>query len=118
VAALDTSTFWLNHALVRATVTAWREARGPLADFPGGWLALSPEDAKALGVRTGTTVKVESDTGAVDLAARVDPRTLPGTVGVPMQAWERAGGALGALALDPSLRIPVFRPRAVRVGRA
>ncbi len=118
VASLDTGTFWLNHALVRATVTAWREVRGPLADFPGGWAALAAEDAKALGVRTGTPVRVESDTGAVALTARVDPRTLPGTVGVPMTAWERAGSALGALALDPALRIPVFRPRAVRVVRA
>jgi predicted molibdopterin-dependent oxidoreductase YjgC len=118
VASLDTGTFWLNHALVRATVTAWREVRGPLADFPGGWLGLAADDARALGVRTGTPVRVESDAGAVDLSARVDPRTLPGTVGIPMTAWERVGSALGALALDPSLRIPVFRPRAVRVVRA
>jgi len=118
VAYLDTSTFWLNHALVRATVTAWREARGPLADFPGGWIALAAEDAKAAGVRTGAAVRVESDSGAVELTVRVDPRTLPGTAGIPMSAWERAGSALGALALDPALRIPVFRPRAVRVSRS
>jgi len=116
VAYLDSSTFWLNHALVRATVTAWREARGPLADFPGGWVSLAAEDAKALGVRPGATARVSSDAGAVDLTVRVDGRTLPGTAGLPMTVWERAGSALGALALDPALRIPVFRPRAVRVS--
>jgi predicted molibdopterin-dependent oxidoreductase YjgC len=117
VAALDASTFWGGHALVRATITAWREARGSFADFPDGVVGLAPADAKAAGVRTGARVRLESDSGEVALAARVDPRVLEGTVAVPLRCWEQAGGALGALALDPALRIPVFRPRAVRVAR-
>jgi predicted molibdopterin-dependent oxidoreductase YjgC len=118
LAALDSGTLWQNHALVRATVTAWREARGPLADFPGGWVSLAADDARALGVRTGAAVRLVSDSGALTLAARVDTRILNGTLGIPMSAWERAGEALGALALDPALRIPIFRPRAVRLERA
>ena len=117
VAALDTGTLWNTHALVRATVTARREAWGPQADFPSGYVALSVEDAKALKVRTGGSVKVESDAGRLAASARVDPRVLDGTVLFPMSSWERAGSALGALALDPCLRIPVFRPRAVRLSR-
>ncbi len=117
VAALDSATLWQGHALVRATVTAWRESRGPLADFPGGWVSLAAEDARALGLRTGERVRVSSDAGTVELIARVDPRIMAGTLGIPMSAWERAGEVLGALAVDPALRIPVFRPCAVRLDR-
>jgi hypothetical protein len=42
---------------------------------------------------------------------------LPGTVWISMPGWERCGTRLGALCFDPGLRIPVFRPRAVRVRR-
>jgi len=117
VAALDASTLWCGHALVQATITARREAWGPRADFPDGWVSLCAADAKALGVRSGWTVRVESDGGAVQLAVRIDGRTAEGTVGIPMSCWERAGTVLGALALDPCLRIPVFRPRPVRLSR-
>jgi predicted molibdopterin-dependent oxidoreductase YjgC len=118
IAGLDTSTLWNGHALVRASVTARREAWGSQADLPSGYVSLSVEDAKALKVRTGTPLKIESDAGSLVLGARVDARTLEGTLGIPMSCWERAGSALGALALDPCLRIPVFRPRAVRLSRS
>jgi predicted molibdopterin-dependent oxidoreductase YjgC len=118
VAALDTTSFWSTHALTAATVSAWREARGSFADFGPGYVTLNPDDARALGVPFGGGVRITSPDGAVSLAARLNPRTLPGTVQVPMVAWERVGAKLGALAFDPALRIPVFRPRAVRLGRA
>jgi anaerobic selenocysteine-containing dehydrogenase len=118
IAALDTGTLWSGHALVRATVTARREVWGLQADFPAGYVSVNSEDAKALKVRTGAAVKLESDAGSLVLSVRVDPRTLEGTVGIPMSCWERAGSALGALAVDPCLRIPVFRPRAVRLSRS
>jgi len=118
LAALDTGTLWHTHALVGATVTARREAWGPRADFPAGYVALSVEDAKALKVRTGGSVKVESDAGRIAVSVRVDARVQDGTALFPMSCWERSGSALGALALDPCLRIPVFRPRAVRLSRS
>ncbi len=117
IAALDGATLWSTHPLVGATVTARREVWGPRTDFPDGWVTIHPAAAKALGVRHGWTVRLESDCGGLLLAVRTDPHAAPGTALVPMHCWERAGTALGALEVDPCLRIPVFRPRAVRIGR-
>jgi predicted molibdopterin-dependent oxidoreductase YjgC len=117
LAALDTTLFWNSHALVAATVTAWREARNLFADFPPGCVTLNPQDARSLGVSYASAVAVESRDGSVTLPARLHPRMLPGTVWISMPGWERCGTRLGALCFDPGLRIPVFRPRAVRVRR-
>jgi predicted molibdopterin-dependent oxidoreductase YjgC len=115
LAALDTTLFWNSHALLGATVSAWREARTLFADFPPGCVTLNPDDARSLGISYASAVRVESDAGAVTLPARLHPRMLPGTVWIAMPCWERCGTKLGALAFDPALRIPVFVPRAVRV---
>jgi predicted molibdopterin-dependent oxidoreductase YjgC len=117
LAALDTTLFWNSHALIAATLTAWRESRSLFADFPPGCVTLNPDDARALGVQYAGAVSVTSPDGTVTLPARLHPRMLPGTVWVAMPCWERCGEKLGALELDPALRIPVFRPRAVRLER-
>ena len=117
VAALDTTLFWNSHALVGATLTAWREARSLFADFPPGCVTLNPDDARAAGVGYAGAVSVTSSSGTVTLPARLHPRMLPGTVWVAMPCWERCGEKLGALDFDPALRVPVFRPRAVRIER-
>ncbi len=115
--ALDTTLFWNSHALVGATVSAWREARSLFADFPPGCVTLNPDEARALGVHHAGSVTLTSRDGAVTLPARLHPRMLPGTAWIAMPCWERCGTKLGALAYDPALRIPVFRPRAVRITR-
>jgi predicted molibdopterin-dependent oxidoreductase YjgC len=117
LAALDTTLFWNSHALVRATTTAWREARSLFTDFPPGCVTLHPGDAQALGIQYASAVQVTSAEGSVTLPARLHPRMLPGVVWIAMPCWERCGTKLGALEYDPTLRIPVFRPRAVRVSR-
>jgi predicted molibdopterin-dependent oxidoreductase YjgC len=117
LAALDTTLFWNSHALVQATTSAWREARSLFADFPPGCVTLNPEDAKALGIQYASAVQVTSTEGSVTLPARLHPRMLPGVVWIAMPCWERCGTRLGALDFDPGLRIPIFRPRAVRVSR-
>jgi anaerobic selenocysteine-containing dehydrogenase len=117
LAALDTTLFWNSHALVRATTSAWREARSLFADFPPGCVTLHPGDARALGIQYASAVQITSAEGSVTLPARLHPRMLPGVVWIAMPCWERCGTRLGALEFDPGLRIPVFRPRAVRVGR-
>ncbi|HEY6867856.1 MAG TPA: molybdopterin-dependent oxidoreductase [Candidatus Eisenbacteria bacterium] len=117
LAALDTTLFWNSHALVSATISAWRESRSYFADFPPGCVTLNPDDAHALGVQYASAVTVSSADGSVTLPARLHARMLPGTVWIAMPCWERCGTRLGALAFDPSLRIPTFRPRAVRIGR-
>lgn len=117
LASLDTTLFWNSHALVGATVTAWREARSLFADFPPGCVTLNPEDARRIGVQYAGAVQVSSPDGSVTLPVRLHPRMLPGTVWIAMRCWEHCGERLGALELDPGLRIPIFRPRAVRLER-
>lgn len=117
LAALDTTLFWNTHALIASTVTAWREARSIFADFPPGMVSMNPDDARSLGLQYSSAVHVASADGAVTLPAWPHTRMLPGTVWIAMPCWERCGAKLGALEFDPSLRIPVFRPRAVRVSR-
>lgn len=117
LASLDTTLFWNSHALVGATVTAWREARSVSADFPPGCVTLNPDDARRIGVQYAGAVRVSSRDGSVTLPVRLHPRMLPGTVWIAMGCWEHCGERLGALELDPALRIPIFRPRAVRIER-
>lgn len=117
LAALDTTLFWNTHALLRATVTAWREARSVFADFPPGCVTLNPDDARRLGFQYASSVKVTSPQGSTTLPVRLHPRMLPGTVWIAMRCWESCGSRIGALEFDPALRIPVFRPRAVRLER-
>jgi formate dehydrogenase major subunit len=118
LAALDTVSFWSTHALVASTVTAWRETRSLFADFPTGYVTMNPDDARELGISYARTVTLAGADSSVTLPARLHPRMLPGTLWIPMNYWERCGEALGALAYDAGLRIPVFRPRAVNVSRA
>lgn len=118
IAALDAASFWGGHALAAATVSAWREERNLAADFPQGHVSLNREDAREMRVSQGARVMIESAAGAITLPVRFDARAQRGAAWIPMSCWERAGSALGALDFDPGLRIPVFRPRAVRVSRA
>lgn len=115
IVALDSGTFWNNHALVKASVTLWREMRRPFVDFPDGYITINPEDARERGIRMFTPVKVESAKGEITLPANLDERAARGTLLIPMFLWEKVGKALGALQFDPGLKIPVFRPTAVRV---
>lgn len=117
LAALDTTLFWNTHALLRATVSAWREARSVFADFPPGCVTLNPDDARRLGFQYASTVRVTSADGSAVLPVRLHPRMLPGTVWIAMRQWESSGAGIGALEYDTALRIPVFRPRAVRLER-
>ena len=117
LAALDTTLFWNSHALIAATATAWREARSLFADFPPGCVTLNPDDARALKLQYAGSVTVTSPSGSITLPARLHARMLPGTVWIAMPCWERCGVKLGALDYDTGLRVPIFRPRAVRVSR-
>ncbi|MGQ9462043.1 MAG: molybdopterin oxidoreductase family protein [Candidatus Fervidibacter sp.] len=115
IVALDSGTFWNNHALVKASVTIWREVRRPFVDFPNGYVLVNPEDARELGIRMFAPVKMESSEGEITLPANIDERAGRGTLLVPMFLWEKVGSALGALQFDKSMKIPTFRPTAVKV---
>ncbi len=115
IVSLDSGTFWNNHALAKASITVWREMRRPFVDFPDGYVIVNPEDARELGIRMFAPVRVESADGEVTLPANIDERAARGTLLVPMFLWEKVGKALGALQFDSSLKIPIFRPTAVKI---
>ena len=77
------------------------------------WVEIAPSDARALGLRDGARVAVESPGGAVAARVKVYPGVRPGVAampvgpgGAPGQAWPRAlraqAGALLALRRGPS----------------
>jgi predicted molibdopterin-dependent oxidoreductase YjgC len=115
IVSLDSGTFWNNHALAKASVTVWREMRRPFVDFPNGYVVINPEDARELRIRMFAPVKMESADGEITLPANIDERAARGTLLVPMFLWEKVGKALGALQFDSSLKIPIFRPTAVKI---
>jgi formate dehydrogenase len=57
---------------------AWRKGRGPHCA-----LNLSRDDAQALGIREGDTVRVSTARGTLTMPAQVDPKLMAGHVWMP-----------------------------------
>ena len=53
-------------------------------------LWINPLDAEPRGIADGDKVAVKSPAGEVRIEARVTPRIIPGTVGIPQGAWHKA----------------------------
>lgn len=53
-------------------------------------LWINPADAEARGIATGDTLAVKSPVGEIRIEAKVTPRIVPGTVGIPQGAWHKA----------------------------
>ena len=53
-------------------------------------LWINPLDAEPRGIADGDKVAVKSPAGEVRIEARVTPRIIPGTVGIPLGAWHKA----------------------------
>lgn len=70
--------------LLGVTMSPWRER-----------VELAPDDAAALGVKTGDEVEVETPAGARALFVHVRPTVRPGTLGLPLGlgAWPPTPGA-------------------------
>ncbi|OUO91281.1 dimethyl sulfoxide reductase subunit A [Gordonibacter sp. An230] len=53
-------------------------------------LWMNPLDAEPRGIADGDTVAVKSPAGEIRIEAKVTPRIIPGTVGIPQGAWHNA----------------------------
>jgi formate dehydrogenase major subunit len=84
---------------------------------PTGWIEINTDDAKALGVRNGETVRAVTRRGKVDVPARVTRDILKGEVFMPFHYKECAANVLTNNALDPVAKIPEFKACAVRVEK-
>ena len=53
-------------------------------------LWMNPLDAEPRGIADGDTVAVKSPAGEIRIEAKVTPRIVPGTIGIPQGAWHNA----------------------------
>ena len=53
-------------------------------------LWINPADAESRGIASGDTVAVKSPAGEIRIEAKVTPRIIPGTIGIPQGAWHKA----------------------------
>ncbi len=100
------------------TGTMSRRSEGLDAREPVPIVEIHPEDAGALGVREGDTVRVSSRRGQILIGARLSERVARGQIFVPMHYREAAANLLTNPRLDPYAKIASFKVSAVRVERA
>ena len=53
-------------------------------------LWINPADAAPRGIANGDMLAVKSPAGEIRIEAKVTPRIIPGTVGIPQGAWHKA----------------------------
>ncbi len=51
---------------------------------------INPLDAEQRNIKTGDICSVKSPAGEIRIEARVTPRIIPGTIGIPQGAWHKA----------------------------
>jgi len=78
---------------------------------------ISPEDAQALGITDGETVKVISRRGEVVAKAKVTGSSPAGTVFMTFHFAESPANLLTNPALDPASKIPEYKVCAVRIEK-
>lgn len=88
--------------------------------MPRAYVEMHPEDAKALGIRNGEPVRVESRRGGIELPAWIDGRGRPprGTVFVPFFDETMLINEVTLEAHDPFSKQPDYKKCAVRVRKA
>ena len=97
------------------TGTMTRRAPGLDSREPVPVVEIHAEDAIALGVCEGETVRVTSRRGSVLIGVRVSDRQARGQIFIPMHYREAAVNLLTNPTLDPYAKIAEFKVSAVRV---
>ena len=87
------------------------------AEVPTGWIEISPEDAKALGIQNKEMVRVTSRRGTIDVATKVTSDIKKGVMFMPFHFAECAANILTHNALDPIAKIPEFKACAVKIEK-
>jgi formate dehydrogenase major subunit len=71
--------FWHQNNLMKKTNIPLREYNATLLLYPEGYVAISPEDAKALQVRDRFPVKIVSPYGSMEAMVQVTDKLKPNT---------------------------------------
>jgi len=87
-------------------------------EVPAAYVEMNPEDAGALGIRSGQKVIVESRRGQLQMDCRVTPDISQGTIFIPFHFNEACANVLTGQALDPTSKIPELKVTAARIRRA
>lgn len=82
-----------------------------------GYVEISPEDARGLGIEDEEKVKVSSRRGKIVIKAKLTDRVEKGVVFIPFHFVESAANVLTNPALDPVAKIPELKVCAVRVEK-
>ncbi len=88
------------------------------AEVPTGYVEVSPEDAKAIGIAKGEKVKVRTRRGEVETLARVTEDIPKGMLFMPFHFKEGAANVLTNPALDPAAKMPEFKVCAAVIEKA
>jgi len=99
------------------TGTMTRRVKGLNVFLGEGMVEINPEDASALGITDGETVKVISRRGEIVAKARVTEVSPVGVVSMNFHFAESPANVLTNPALDPVAKIPEYKVCAVRVER-
>ncbi|MDI6846327.1 MAG: molybdopterin-dependent oxidoreductase [Candidatus Saccharicenans sp.] len=75
--------FWHQNSIMKRTFIPRREYNALLLLYPKGFVEVSEEDARALGLREKQQVKIISEKAEVTLAVRISPDILPGMLYIP-----------------------------------
>jgi formate dehydrogenase major subunit len=105
----------VGHYSVRTMTGNCRLLRN-LEDEPG-WVEMSPEQARELGVKEGEIVKVLSKRGHVYTRAKPTERVKTGAVYMTYQWWIGACNELTISSLDPTSRTPEYKYCAARIEK-
>lgn len=84
-------------------------------EVPRGFMEMNPEDAKNLGLRDGSRVRVRSKIGKISIDIRITDKIIPGVVFIPFHFGEAAVNKLIGKDKDPKVQIPEYKVCAVRL---
>jgi len=108
--------YWNTSPMTMCASTLKREYSAIFLDYPKGFVQINQEDAKSLGVRDMSVVKLVSRRGELEVNAMVSADMRRGTLFIPFFLREQAA-FLTAPSFDPEAKMPAFRLCAVRVEK-
>ncbi len=82
---------------------------------PRGFIEINPTDAKELGIRDNSRVRVTSRRGSIVVDAKLTDKINPGVVFMPIHFGESPVNKLTNRNLDPIAQIPEFKVCSVRI---
>ena len=103
----------LIRSLFRSSALTGRSAALAKAPYQGQ-LLVNPDDAAALGVAGGATVRLRSAQGSAEVTVRVSPKARPGQVLFP-EHYAEAVRDLAPIDVDPATKVPIFREASVAI---